>query len=61
MKSPCEAEKARIAAENRDKLPEVARIVAEFKDVFGADQVKLIWAQEAGHEVGKKPVDWSGS
>lgn len=61
MKSPCKAEKSRIAAENRVKFPQVAAIVDEFKEAFGADQVKLIWAQEAGHEVGNKPVDWSES
>jgi len=61
MKSQCEAEKARIAAENRANFPFAAAIVDELKEVFGADQVKLIWAEEGGREVGKKPVDWRES
>ena len=42
---------------NREQFPETARIVDEFRRVFGADQVGLIWAVEGGKMIGKVPDD----
>ena len=40
---------------NREQFPETARVVDEFRRSFGVDQVKLIWAIEAGNMIGKFP------
>ena len=41
---------------NRELMPNVARMMDEWREVF--PDVKLIWAKdlETGHEVGKKSV-----
>lgn len=53
--SKCEPKKSEIArADNRSAFPETAKIVDMFRQVFGADQVKLVHAQEGGQEIGKK-------
>lgn len=41
-------------AENRKKFPAVTKIVDEFRAAFG-EGVKVVWAQEGGNVVGKKP------
>ena len=40
------------AAWLRDNLPTVAAVAADFREAFG--DVRLAWAKEGGHEVGKK-------
>lgn len=50
---------AQIAAErkrNRERMPEIARVVDEFRRVFGPG-VKLLWAREGGFEVGVRSKD----
>lgn len=42
-------------AENRKKFPAVTKIVDEFRAAFG-DGVTVVWAEEGGHVVGKKPA-----
>ena len=39
-------------ASNRDAFPVTAGIMDEFKQAFGADQVKLVYAIENGREIG---------
>lgn len=41
---------------NRDAFPETAKIVDEFRRVFGLE-VRLIWAEENGRQIGKKTHD----
>ena len=43
------------AAANRAAFPGAARIVDEFREVFGAE-VKLLWAAENGREIGVRPA-----
>lgn len=43
------------AAKNRAEFPATAQILDEFRKEFG-DGVKLIYACEGGHEIGKKPA-----
>lgn len=35
----------------RANMPEVAAVAADFRKVFG--DVRLVWAREGGHEVGR--------
>ena len=42
------------AAANRAAMPEVAAIVDDFRKEFGADQVTVTFASEAGREVGSR-------
>ena len=42
-------------AKNRAEFPAAARILDEFRKEFG-EGVKLIYASEAGREIGKKPA-----
>lgn len=42
-------------AKNRAEFPATAQILDEFRKEFG-DGVKLLYAVEAGREIGKKPV-----
>lgn len=51
-----QASKAK-AEENRRAMPEVAAIVDEFKEVFGADQITVTYAEENGRVVGRKSTD----
>jgi hypothetical protein len=39
--------------QNRAKFPAVTRVVDSFRDAFGADQVRVVWAREGGNEIGK--------
>jgi hypothetical protein len=41
--------------DNRNKFPEVAKIVDKFTEIFG--KVKVIYAEEGGNTVGKKAED----
>lgn len=53
--STCEPKKTEVArADNRSAFPETAKVVDLFRQVFGADQVKLVYANEGGNEIGKK-------
>jgi hypothetical protein len=53
--SICEPKKSEIArADNRSAFPNTAAIMDDFKKHFGSDQVKLIYAEEAGKKIGKK-------
>jgi len=38
--------------ENRKKMPIITKLVDDFREVFGADQVKVICAEEDGYVVG---------
>jgi hypothetical protein len=40
---------------NRAAFPATARIIDELREVFGPD-VKLVWAEENGREVGRREV-----
>lgn len=42
-------------AKNRAEFPAAAAILDEFRQVFG-NKVKLVYASEAGREIGKRPV-----
>jgi len=44
--------------ENREDFPTLAGIIDQFKDVFGADQVKVRYVEENGKSLGKRPDDW---
>jgi len=56
--SICEPKKPEIArADNRSAFPATAAIVDEFRAAFGADQVKLIYSEEGGKTIGKKPPE----
>jgi hypothetical protein len=48
-------ERERMREENRRRFPEVSAFVDRLREVFGGDQVKVLWAQENGYEVGQKP------
>ena len=41
------------AADNRAKAPQIAELIDAMREVFGADQVKLVYAKENGFERGK--------
>lgn len=41
----------------RENLPTVAAVVDDFAAVFGRDQVKVAYADEAGHVIGKPSPD----
>lgn len=41
------------AEENRRRMPKTAEVVDTFRDAFGADSVRVIWAKENGIEVGR--------
>lgn len=43
-------------AANRAAMPETAKIVDEYRRVFG-DGVRLVWAEENGKLVGQKPEE----
>ena len=49
--SPADDRQA-AAAWLRANLPTVAAIAASFRDEFG--DVRLVWAKEAGHEIGRR-------
>ena len=42
------------AAANRAAMPKVAAIVDDFRKEFGADQITVTYASEAGREIGSK-------
>lgn len=44
------------AEDNRKRFPETAKIVDEFRRVFG-DGVKVKWAVENGRSIGRVPTD----
>lgn len=44
----------KIAEQNRANFPETAKIIDDFRDVFGED-CKLLWAIENGRTLGKVP------
>lgn len=48
------------AQKNREQFPTVAGVVAQFRDVFGADQVRVTYAEENGRSIGEKPKDGLG-
>lgn len=52
-RSDAAAERARQAEENRRKFPRTFEVMVAMRKVFG-DGIKLIWASEGGHEIGKK-------
>lgn len=55
--SKCElSKKESAAADNRSAFPATALIVDEFRAAFG-DGVKLVYAEEGGKTVGKKPAE----
>jgi hypothetical protein len=46
--------KAKISKkENQEKAPVCAAFVEEMREVFGADQVKVLWVKEGDFEVGQ--------
>lgn len=53
MTSKCDEKTESARARNRREFPEVARILDEFRAVFG-DEVKLVYAEEGGKMIGKK-------
>lgn len=38
---------------NRERMPQCAALVDEYRKVFGVDQVRVVYARENGIEVGK--------
>lgn len=38
---------------NRERMPQCAALIDEYRRVFGADQVRVRYASENGFEVGK--------
>lgn len=38
-------------------LPVVAGVVGDFADVFGRENIKVVYAKEGGHELGKRGPD----
>lgn len=46
--------KNKQAQDNRLLMPECSRIIDDFRNVFGADQVKVTYAAENGIVLGKK-------
>lgn len=52
--SPQKKESA--AADNRSAFPATALIVDEFREVFG-EGVKLVYAEEGGKTIGRKPAE----
>lgn len=50
-----EARRARATAGHRERMPEVARFVDLVRRQFGED-CALVWAREAGHEIGQRPA-----
>lgn len=48
------ANRNKQAADNRLLMPECSRVIDEFRDVFGADQIKVTYASENGIELGKR-------
>ena len=45
------------AEDNRKRFPETAKIVDEFRRVFG--DVKVKWAVENGKSIGRVPADFA--
>lgn len=39
---------------NRESFPQTAKIVDEFRSVFGPG-IRLLWAEEDGRTIGKRP------
>lgn len=55
--SKCDPQKKEIAAaDNRAAFPSTALIVDEFRTAFG-DGVKLVYAEEGGKTIGRKPPE----
>ena len=48
------AEAAERARKNREMFPEMSKVVDMFKRAFGADQVRVTYICENGHELGKR-------
>ncbi len=46
------AKAAERARKNREMFPEITKVVDMFKLAFGADQIRVTYARENGHEVG---------
>ena len=44
----------------RDNLPTVAAVVDDFAAAFGRDNVRVTYASEAGHVLGRKPAEDAG-
>lgn len=40
---------------NREKFPQIAKIVDEFTEIFG--KVKVLYAEEGGNKVGEKSAE----
>lgn len=40
---------------NHEKAPECAEFVKEMREVFGADQVRVLYVKEGEFEIGEKP------
>lgn len=53
----CEPKKEQARANNRESFPAVASIMDEFRAEFGAENVRLIYAEEGGNSIGKKPPE----
>lgn len=51
------AEAAERARRNREMFPEMSKVVDMFKRAFGADQVRVTYIRENGHELGKRLVE----
>ena len=51
--SICDSDQARKAAENRRNFPQAAALLDDLRAEFGP-QVKLVWANENGAEIGRK-------
>lgn len=55
--SKCDPQKKELAAaDNRALFPATALIVDEFRAAFG-DGVKLVYAEEGGRTIGRKPAE----
>lgn len=55
-------EREEQAKRNRERMPAVAAMVDEFREVFGHDGVRLLWGKDltTGVEVGKQSEGWRG-
>lgn len=54
MTIPSPSDAAAARERNRASFPEIARIMDDFRRVFG-DGCKLVWAKDGEREIGKEP------
>lgn len=51
------AKAAERARQNRERFPEMTKVIDMFKRAFGADQVRVIYVREGDQEMGTRLVD----